>query len=422
MLDHVSYDRPERDGAGYDGTAFDPARMRRLLDARRPHHSLPQPLYKDPDAYAFDLLAIHARSWFLVGFEVEWPQPGAYLATQIGDTPIVVVRDRDGLLKGYHNSCRHRGAKICADGTGRKNRLVCPYHQWTYDFAGKLVHAGRMPEGFDPAEHGLRPIRVETVAGSVYVCVAEAAPDFAPFKAAFEPLLAPHDLKNAKLAFQSTLVEKANWKLVMENARECYHCAVGHPELSLTFPVGTSKHFDYADDSLERFNARMAEAGLPVGPAEDDWWQAMRFPLNKGCVSMTMNGQPCVKRSMVDRAGGDIGSLRWALEPHSFAHAVSDYVFMFSAMPTGPQETLVTAKWLVHKDAVEGVDYTVDELADLWTRTNLQDRDLAENNQQGVNGLGYVPGPYSEDAEALVRRLVDWYCRKAGAYLDEIGA
>lgn len=422
MLDHVRHDRADQDGAALDGGGFDPARIGRLLDARRDGHSLPQPFYKDADVYAFDLVAIHARSWILLGFEIEWPAPGAYLATQIGETPIVVVRDRDGVLKGYHNACRHRGAKICADGTGRKNRLVCPYHQWTYDFSGKLVHAGRMADGFDPAEHGLRPIHVETVAGTVYVCIAEAAPDFAPFKAAFEPLLAPHDLGNAKLAYQSTLVEKANWKLVMENARECYHCAVGHPELSLTFPVGTSKHFDYADDSLERFNARMAEVALPVGPVEDDWWQAMRFPLNKGCVSMTMDGQPCVKRPMVDRAGGDIGSLRWALEPHSFAHAVSDHLFLFSAMPTGPQETLVTAKWLVHKDAVEGVDYNVDELADLWTRTNFQDRDLAENNQQGVNGLGYVPGPYSEDAEALVRRFVDWYCRKARAFVDEAGA
>jgi Rieske 2Fe-2S family protein len=72
----------------------------------------------------------------------------------------------------------------------------------------------------------------------------------------------------------------------------------------------------------------------------------------------------------------------------------------------------------VHKDAVEGVDYRVDELTELWTRTNLQDRDLCETNQRGVNSLGYVPGPYSEEAEALVMRFVDWYCDEATRYID----
>ena len=88
------------------------------------------------------------------------------------------------------------------------------------------------------------------------------------------------------------------------------------------------------------------------------------------------------------------------------------------ALPVGPQETHVTAKWLVHKDAVEGVDYDVTALAELLTKTNLQDRELAENNQRGIASPGYTPGPYSPDAEALVLRFVDWYCAKAQDYLD----
>ena len=133
---------------------------------------------------------------------------------------------------------------------------------------------------------------------------------------------------------------------------------------------------------------------------------------------MTLDGQPCVKRTIGDVGNGDVGSLRWALEPHSFAHALGDYVFMFSAMPTGPEETVVTGKWLVSADAVEGEDYTVAGLTELWDRTNLQDRELAENNQRGVNSQGFVPGPYSEQAESLVLRFVDWYCDTASRYLD----
>jgi Rieske 2Fe-2S family protein len=115
---------------------------------------------------------------------------------------------------------------------------------------------------------------------------------------------------------------------------------------------------------------------------------------------------------------GDVGSLRWAIEPHSFTHAVGDYVFMFSANPTGPEETVVTSKWLVHKDAVEGVDYDPARLTELWTLTNDQDRRLAENNQRGVNSRGYVPGPYSEQAETLVMRFTDWYCARARRHIE----
>jgi glycine betaine catabolism A len=90
---------------------------------------------------------------------------------------------------------------------------------------------------------------------------------------------------------------------------------------------------------------------------------------------------------------------------------------MFSAYPVGPEETRVVSKWLVRKDAVEGIDYDRDRLTQVWMQTNLQDRDLAENNQRGVNGMGYSPGPYSPDAESYVADFVDWYCERISAAL-----
>ena len=130
----------------------------------------------------------------------------------------------------------------------------------------------------------------------------------------------------------------------MENARECYHCATGHPELALTFPTGVSGNFDYGKEARRHgaYNARMAAVGLEVGPHEGDWWQAIRFPLNEGCRSMTIDGQTAVRRLMVEAGDGDIGSLRWSIEPHSFVHATADFLFMFSALPLSPNETLVS--------------------------------------------------------------------------------
>ncbi len=400
----------------------DLAAIARLLDERKSGHSLPQGLYTSQDAFDFDMQAIFARSWLMVGFEIELPRAGSWMSVAVGPWPVIITRDRHGDLNAFHNSCRHRGAQICRPGKGASARLICPYHRWAYEMTGELASAPRMPAGFEPADHSLAPVRVASVGGVLHVCLAETPPSIEDFRRAFEPMLAPHNLKDSKLAFESTLIERGNWKLVMENARECYHCAGSHPELARSFPVGARAHFDYGEDRRQEvFAARMAAAGLAVGPVEGDWWQAMRFILNEGFASMTLDGAFGVKKLMCDIEGGDIGSLRWAIEPHSFAHATADQVLMFQAMPTAPQESVVTTKWLVHKDAVEGVDYHLDQLTDLWTRTNLQDRDLVENNQAGINSPGYRPGPYSPEAEALAIRFVDWYCSRARDYLDDQG-
>ena len=390
------------------------------LAERKPGHSLPQLLYNSPEAYEFDLEAIFGQSWILAGFACEIPRPRGYLALTIGRSPVVITRDRDGAFRAFFNSCRHRGAQVCPDGPGGKARLTCPYHQWVYGLDGWLVHAQNMQPSFRPDEHGLKPIHVEEVAGALFVSLAETPPAFERFRADLEPLLAPHRLNEAKLAHQNTLVEKGNWKLVMENARECYHCAVGHPELALTFPIAEAKGGQFAKEGDPRhaaFDARLAAAGLAKGPFLGPWWQIERFPLKEGQVSLTMDGQPAVKKLMIDGENADVGSLRWAIEPHSFCHSTSDTTVYFSAMPTATGETVVTCKWLVHQDAVEGVDYDVERLTALWNITNQQDRDLVELNQRGVNSLGYTPGPYCEDGEDYVIRFVDWYCDRAEEFI-----
>ncbi len=387
---------------------------------RKPGHTLPQALYNSPDVYEFDLEAIYGQSWILAGFTCEIPRPRGVLALTVGRSPVLITRDRDGTLRAFHNSCRHRGAQVCGDGAGARSRLTCPYHQWVYGLDGKLVHAKDMQPSFRAEEHGLKPVHVEEVAGALFVSMAETPAPFEQFRAELEPLLAPHRLNEAKIAHQNTLVEKGNWKLVMENARECYHCAVGHPELALTFPIGEAKggHFAKDDDPRHRaFDAKLASLGLAKGPFIGPWWQVERFPLREGQVSLTMDGQPAVKKLMIDGDDPDVGSLRWAIEPHSFCHSTSDTTVYFSAMPTGPHETLVTCKWLVHQDAVEGVDYDVERLTALWNITNQQDRDLVEMNQRGVNSLGYTPGPYCEEGESYVQRFVDWYCDKAQDFI-----
>lgn len=388
------------------------------FDARLPGHSLPQGLYIDPRAFDFDMTAIYGNSWLAAGFECELPKPGSYMAFNIGKWPIIVTRDRLGEIHAFHNSCRHRGSMLCQPGHGSAARLVCPYHRWTYDLDGGLLAASRMPDDFEKSDHGLKPVAIECVAGAIFICLSDTPPPIDDFAAAFATYAAPFHYKDAKVAASTVLVEYANWKLVMENARECYHCVTGHPELSKTFPVGLSRHFDLGEDArIVEFKQRMDDLELAQDPLEGDWWQLARFALNPGFKSLSPDGQHLSKKLMCELGDGDLGSMRWAIDPHLFVHSTADHTVMFNCMPVGPNETHVYTKWLVHKDAVEGVDYHVDELIDLWTRTNLQDKVLSENNQAGVFSLGYTPGPYSFDAEMLAQRFTDWYCATGKAYV-----
>jgi glycine betaine catabolism A len=398
------------------------AKMRDFFAERRRGHSLPQALYVDPAMHDFDIRAVFQRNWIQAGLEAEIPRPGDYFTLNIGTSSIVILRNQDGEIGGLFNTCRHRGAQICRERRGHARRLVCPYHQWTYDLRGTLLQVSRMQEGLDKGAYSLRTAPVETVGGVIYVCLSDDPPDFAPFRATLEPMLEPHDLRNAKVAHSALLIERADWKLVMENGRECYHCRAGHPQLMRTYNDYTAPDVPgRTPASLAAFEARCEAKGLRSGSVIGPWYEIGRYPLLEGAVSYTMDGKAAVEKTLGRVGDGDVGDMWWAVQPNGFNHVVGDYGFFFQALPIGPGQTAVTGTWVVHKDAVEGVDYDLARLIEVWSATNDQDRALCENNQRGVDSVAYVPGPYSQISEQLVSRFTDWYCTEAEAYLAERG-
>ena len=150
--------------------------LRSMIARRRPGYSLEAPFYRDKDIFELDMAAIFGRTWIYVGCEPDIPEPGDYFTVPLGKTSIVVARDDDMSITAFHNVCRHRGARLCDGAKGSVGNVVCPYHQWTYGLDGRLANAQRMGASFDAATHGLKPIHVQTVAGTIYVCLAEAAP------------------------------------------------------------------------------------------------------------------------------------------------------------------------------------------------------------------------------------------------------
>jgi len=387
----------------------------RQLKNRREGFSLEQPFYIDEDYFKLDMEMIYYRDWLFMGHDCELPKAGAYFTVQIGQYPVVIVRGRDNVIRAFHNSCRHRGSRVCTKDHGSSVRLVCPYHQWAYDLDGKLAFARHMGDDFDKPGFGLKPVHCESFGGYIFICLADKAPDFQPVRDMVAPYMMPHHLKDAKIAFESTIVEKGNWKLVWENNRECYHCAANHPELCRTYPeapsvTGTDGGAD--DPEIAGHWARCEDAGLPskfqISP--DGQFRAARMPLIEDAESYTMSGKRAVARPLSDEVTIDrIGTMLLFHYPTTWNHILGDHAISFRVLPLSANETQVTTKWLVHKDAVEGVDYNLEELTHVWTETNDQDRRIVEENAFGIHSPAYEPGPYSMLHEGGVMQFLEWY-------------
>ncbi len=393
---------------------MDTTTLSQHLAQRQPDYSLPQAFYNDPALFKRDMQQIFYQHWLFVAHDVELPTAGDYLTQTIGDYNVIIVRSQDGAIRAFHNTCRHRGSRICQQHQGNSPTLVCPYHQWTYDLTGKLMFAKDMGKNFDTTAHGLLSVHCESLGGNIYICLADTPPDFSAFRQIVEPYLLPHHLRDAKVAYSSTIIEEGNWKLVMENNRECYHCLGSHPELCRTYSddpdlTGVSGQ---PSATLTNHWSKCEQLGLPSQfyLSEQGDYRVARMPLVGAGESFTMSGKIASDQLMVDVDERQLGTLLLFHYPNTWNHFLSDHAVTFSVMPLDTTRTQVTTKWLVHKDAVEGVDYDLKNLTEVWIATNDQDRILVEQNQLGINSPAYRPGPYSQQHEDGVIQFIDWYC------------
>jgi Rieske 2Fe-2S family protein len=395
------------------------------LRRRKLKTPLERGFYGGEEEHRLDLELIWYRDWLFVGHDCEVAKSGDYMTVQIGEYPILIVRDRDGSLRAFHNSCRHRGSRICSAEHGNSARLVCPYHQWTYQLDGRLFAARDMGSSFDRAQYGLKPVHCTSVGGYIWVCVAKVAPDFEPIRKHIEPYFLPHRMQDTKVAFESTIIERANWKLVWENNRECYHCAANHPELCRTYPEDPAVTGVDAGNDNPRIAAKWARwesLGLPskFHISASGQYRTARMPLIEGTVSYTMTGNAAVRRPLTDAIKEpDIGTLLLFHFPSIWNHIMGDHASSFRMLPLSATETQLTTKWLVHRDAVEGVDYDVKALTEVWLATNDEDRRICQENQLGIMSPGYDPAPYSPVHEDGVVQFVDWYCSHLQSRLEE---
>lgn len=208
---------------------FDPAAYQGIRRQVERAESLPPHCYSSEAFHRREVERIFLRAWNLVGRTDYVPRPGDYFTVDLVGIPVVVIRGRDGVVRAFVNSCRHRGTKLL-DGDGHSEAIACPYHSWVYDTQGQLRAAPGAQEmtGFTLAEGGLTPVRMEVWLGFVFICFAQDAPPLADYLGDLADHLRSYDFESMVTVRRATFEVKSNWKLYVENSMENFHLPTVH--------------------------------------------------------------------------------------------------------------------------------------------------------------------------------------------------
>jgi phenylpropionate dioxygenase-like ring-hydroxylating dioxygenase large terminal subunit len=200
---------------------------------------VPYWVYSDSDIYAQEQERIfRGPSWSFLCLEAELSKPNTWRTSSLGDMPVVVARDDQGVLRAFENRCAHRGALLCLKDRGEERKIVCVYHNWTYDLQGNLTGVafrrglggqGGLPEDCRPETQAPRKLRVETLAGLVFGTLSAAAPPL-------EAYLGPEIIKRIRRVLRAPVkvlgsysqIVPSNWKLYLENVKDTYHASLLH--------------------------------------------------------------------------------------------------------------------------------------------------------------------------------------------------
>jgi Rieske 2Fe-2S family protein len=405
-----------------------------LLDSYRPGFALPGAFFNDDVLYGAEMEYLFGRHWLFVASEAEIPEGGDYRTFQVGPWPLFLLRRDDGSIVAFHNTCRHRGSRILLQDAGVAGAtLMCPYHRWTYDMDGRVIGCGATGEAASE-QRALKAVHVRQLAGLIFICLADSPPqDFDDMARRMTPYIAPHAMARAKVAKQVDIIEHGNWKLTIENNRECFHCA-GHPELLCSLfdffgeldegrmsPAERANYTRFQQASRQQ-EAIWGHVGLPWQCIEElagrpTAFRTERLVLDGAGESMTPDTRIASRRLLGDLKEPRLGTLHFHTQPNAWYHFLSDHALTFAAFPLERGRTLVRSTWLVHADAEEGRDYELEKLTSVWNATNAQDAAFVAETQRGASSPAYVPGPIAA-SEYMVQLFHTWYDERMRAQLQ----
>ncbi|GAA4786593.1 aromatic ring-hydroxylating dioxygenase subunit alpha [Actinomycetospora chlora] len=360
--------------------------------------TLPGRYYTDPTIFAAEQALIFETGWSCAVLAADIPAPGDFETVQVGRESVIVARGRDGAVRAHLNVCRHRGARICTEDKGTVRRsFQCPYHAWTYGLDGSLVsapHLREMPD-VDRSAFGLHRVHSREWLGYVWLCLADEPPSFEDTVVAdvaarlgSPDAIVGYQVADLALGRRISYDVKANWKQIVENFMECYHCGTIHPELTEVLP--------------EFANGLAAQYFVGHGAAFGD-----------EVHGFTVDGSEGLAR--IPGVGADQDRRYYAItvRPQVFVNLVPDHVVFHRMFPLAADRTHVVCDWLYLPEVVaSGAD--IDRSVELFHRVNQQDFDACERCQLSMDSRSYARGGVLVPSEHHIGEFHDWVRARVG--------
>ncbi|MBT2491659.1 aromatic ring-hydroxylating dioxygenase subunit alpha [Streptomyces sp. ISL-96] len=360
--------------------------------------TLPGHFYTDPEIFRSEQERIFESLWYCAVRSADLGRPGAFRTVRAGRESVLITRTRTGELRAFLNVCRHRGARLCTESAGEVRRnLQCPYHAWTYGLDGTLVAAPnlqKMPD-IDRTEYGLVKVALREWLGYAWICLADEPPSFEDTvigdvveRLGDTVTIERYDTEGLTLGRRISYDVAANWKLIVENFMECYHCATIHPELTDVLP-------EFADGLAAQYY---------VGHGAEFSEEAQGF---------TVDGSAGFGRLPGITDAQDRRYFAVTIRPQVFVNLVPDHVIVHRMFPLAADRTVVECDWLYAPGVVaSGAD--LDKSVELFHRVNTQDFDACERTQPAMASRAYRKGGVLVPAEHHIGAFHDWVTEMLG--------
>jgi Rieske 2Fe-2S family protein len=360
---------------------------------------LPAAAYFDARRHELELQRIWYRNWIYVGRSSEVAGPRAFRTFELGDQRLLLIRDESGVLHGFHNTCRHRGAALCREPHGvlRSGSIVCPYHAWTYDLQGTLLRTSskRDADGFDRADFPLYRIRVREWRGFMFVALSDDPP---AFERSFDPppeRLDAWPLEDLRVGHVLVKSLRCNWKIFWENYNECLHCPTVHPQLSQLVPIYGRGLLEERDDPNWELHA-----------ADDD--PKFKGGLRSGASTWSVDGQSTgVSFAGLSAEDRRLGAIYMTALPSVFFVAHIDYVRVVRLLPLGPEETELRVEYLFREETLAQPGFDPGNIVDFTNLVMTEDARVCELNQRGLHAAPHEAGVVMPE-EYLIREFHEW--------------
>jgi Rieske 2Fe-2S family protein len=374
---------------------------------KRFEHTLPSRWYHDAAQYERELGAVWYRQWVYLCRAATLPEPRSYRTFTLGTQPLLLVRDEAGEIRGYYNTCRHRGAALCQAPEGRvpAGGITCPYHGWNYRLNGELARipsAGRA-HFVEREQHGLYPVAVQVWRGFVYVNLAGAdGPSFDANFNANTAQFANWPLEDLVPGHRLQKRVRCNWKVFWENYNECLHCAGIHPGLVDMVPIYRRGIMEERDDP-----------DWETRGATDD--PQFRGGMKRGAASWTAGGASL---------GNDFARLTDAERKAGYHFMTSlpsqylvlhvDHVRSSRLLPIGPEELELEVEWLFPPATLADASIDIMKACDFSAGVMLEDAAICEVTQRGLHSMAHERGVLMPE-EYDVWRFQQWVRQALGA-------